>query len=345
MLRLSVHFFVRAETVTCGRGAPPPAYPVSDFVSYITTRSNRSFPVKNFAFYGASYETMWDEAWKLLLASGPDKDMYRRPKPAGGTCQSGRTVLPCPRARGCGAASCPTVETGQNRKLRQSRRRYELETRKNSALVNFEAHPMLFCPRQKRGDTMIYFIADTHFGHENVIRFCGRPFSCAAEMNEALIENWNARVSDEDDIYILGDFTLKGPTLANAVLERLRGRKYLIRGNHDGYVDRSSFRRGLFVWIKDYFELNCQGRYFILCHYPLLSWNGMCRGAFHLHGHQHNKARYNQTNREDNLRRLDVGVDAHGMAPVSIEEIKAFWDEVYSDASYGRIKTGISGWK
>ena len=57
--------------------ALPPAYPVSDFVSYITTRSNRSFPVKNFAWYGASYEKMWDEAWKLLLASGPDEDMYR----------------------------------------------------------------------------------------------------------------------------------------------------------------------------------------------------------------------------------------------------------------------------
>ncbi len=57
--------------------ALPPAYPVSDFVSYITTRSNQRFPVKNFAWYGASYEKMWDEAWRLLLASGPDGDMYR----------------------------------------------------------------------------------------------------------------------------------------------------------------------------------------------------------------------------------------------------------------------------
>lgn len=55
----------------------PPAYPMSDFVSYIVTRSDRRFPVKNFAWYGASYEKMWDEAWKLLLASGPDGELYR----------------------------------------------------------------------------------------------------------------------------------------------------------------------------------------------------------------------------------------------------------------------------
>lgn len=187
---------------------------------------------------------------------------------------------------------------------------------------------------------MIYFTADTHFYHENVMEYERRPFQSVDEMNETLIQNWNARVSNDDDIYILGDFTLKGPTLANAVLERLRGRKYLIRGNHDGYVDHSSFRRDLFVWIKDYFELCWQEQYFILCHYPLLSWNGMHRGSFHLHGHQHNKAWYNQVNRENNLRRLDVGVDANEMAPVSADEIMAFWDEVYSDASYGRIKPG-----
>lgn len=55
----------------------PPAYPISSFVNYIATRSDRKFPVKNFSSYGASYEKMWREAWKLLLASGPDGDMYR----------------------------------------------------------------------------------------------------------------------------------------------------------------------------------------------------------------------------------------------------------------------------
>lgn len=187
---------------------------------------------------------------------------------------------------------------------------------------------------------MVYFTADPHFYHENFIRYEQRPFQTAAEMNEALIHNWNARVSDEDDVYILGDLTLKGATLANALLERLNGRKYLVRGNHDGYADQSSFRRELLVWVRDYFELCWQGRYFILCHYPLLSWNGMHRGAFQLHGHQHNSPWYNRANRQNNVRRLDVGVDANGMTPVSAAEILAFWDEVHGGAAYGRIKPG-----
>lgn len=187
---------------------------------------------------------------------------------------------------------------------------------------------------------MIYFTADTHFYHGNVLQYEHRPFQTVEEMDESLIQNWNAKVSPDDDIYILGDFTLKGPTLANSLLERLQGRKYLIRGNHDGFADRESFRRDAFVWVRDYFELSWQGRCFVLCHYPLLSWNGMHRGAFHLHGHQHNKPQYNRLNRDDGLRRLDVGVDAQGMSPVSAEEILAFWDEEYGDASYGQIKPG-----
>lgn len=174
---------------------------------------------------------------------------------------------------------------------------------------------------------MIYFTADTHFCHSNVVRMENRPFQSVEEMDRTLIRNWNARVSPDDDIYILGDLTLKGPTLANALLEQLQGRKYLIRGNHDRFADRENFRRDAFVWVKDYFELCIQGNYFILCHYPLLSWNGMYRGSFQLHGHQHNKSEYNLTNRDAGVRRLDVGVDAHGMFPVSVEEILAFWEE------------------
>ena len=52
---------------------------------------------------------------------------------------------------------------------------------------------------------MIFFTADTHFGHNNVIRFCNRPFSSAAEMDEVMIRNWNARVTGGDTVYILGD--------------------------------------------------------------------------------------------------------------------------------------------
>ena len=50
---------------------------------------------------------------------------------------------------------------------------------------------------------MIYFTADHHFGHENVIKHCNRPFSSAEEMDTVLTSNWNSTVKSDDDIYTL----------------------------------------------------------------------------------------------------------------------------------------------
>ena len=80
---------------------------------------------------------------------------------------------------------------------------------------------------------MIYFTADTHFGHYNVIRFCDRPFASAEEMDEAMIQNWNDRVTGNDTVYILGDMFFRS-TNAEEILKRLKGKKRLIVGNHDG---------------------------------------------------------------------------------------------------------------
>ena len=80
---------------------------------------------------------------------------------------------------------------------------------------------------------MIYFTADTHFGHENVIRFCGRPYATDAEMDEALIENWNSRVKGNDTVFILGDLLFRSDN-AEEILRCLKGKKRLLIGNHDG---------------------------------------------------------------------------------------------------------------
>ena len=73
---------------------------------------------------------------------------------------------------------------------------------------------------------MIYFTSDMHFFHERIIRHCGRPFRDVQEMNERLIQNWNGTVGPDDEVYILGDVTMKGPEQAFAVLSRLSGKKY-----------------------------------------------------------------------------------------------------------------------
>ena len=79
---------------------------------------------------------------------------------------------------------------------------------------------------------MLYFTADLHLGHANIIRHCGRPFASVEDMDRCLIDNWNRRVRPEDTVYILGDlmFACKDPA---AYLTQLAGQKHLIVGNHD----------------------------------------------------------------------------------------------------------------
>ena len=112
---------------------------------------------------------------------------------------------------------------------------------------------------------MIFFTADTHFNHANIINFCKRPFSDVIHMNETIIKNWNSKVNYDDEIYILGDITISRSGLeANKILERLNGKKYLIKGNHDVYIDDIEFNESYFEWIKDYYVLDYQKCKFIL---------------------------------------------------------------------------------
>ena len=169
---------------------------------------------------------------------------------------------------------------------------------------------------------MIYFTSDLHLGHENVIRLCHRPFGSIEEMNETLIKNWNSKVKPTDTVYILGDITFKMPVLeANKIIKRLNGKKHLIKGNHDKVYDEN-----LFESVSYYKELKYNGLFFCLMHYPLAEWNHYFRGSIHLHGHQHNSSIYNTTQKNNNLRKYDVGVDANNFYPISIDEILEYFN-------------------
>ena len=80
---------------------------------------------------------------------------------------------------------------------------------------------------------MIYLIADTHFGHFNIIRYCGRPFTSVDEMNGRMIYNWNSIVTPEDTVYHLGDFSLGSAEWVRNYRYQLVGNIELIFGNHD----------------------------------------------------------------------------------------------------------------
>jgi len=173
---------------------------------------------------------------------------------------------------------------------------------------------------------MIYFTADTHFCHGNIIGSCERPFKNVDEMNKAMIDNWNSYVTDKDDIYILGDFLYKGNGMnANNILSRLKGRKYLIMGNHENYLTDTSFRPKAFEWVKDYFVMKHEGIHIVLFHYPMLSWYGSYHGSIHLYGHVHNSGikhpEFGDKLHQLGPRAFNVGVDVNDFYPVSIKTI------------------------
>ena len=172
---------------------------------------------------------------------------------------------------------------------------------------------------------MIYFTADTHFCHLNVIKLCERPFSTIEEMHDTLIKNWNSVVKKKDEIYILGDFLYKGNGIeANEILKQLNGQKYLIKGNHDQFITEQTFDESHFKWVEDYFVLNYQKKKIVLFHYPIFEWDGYFKDAIHLYGHVHNSANdLEQQNKFKVLGRMaiNVGVDVNNFTPISIETI------------------------
>lgn len=133
-----------------------------------------------------------------------------------------------------------------------------------------------------------YYISDLHLGHTRVIEFDNRPFQSIEEMNNTIIHNWNNTVTDNDDVYILGDISLK-PKIGLELTQLLKGRKHLILGNHD---DLNTQYKSLFVSIDAYAEIKDNGRHVVLSHYPIASWRNMQYGNIHLYGHVHNSEEY-----------------------------------------------------
>lgn len=167
-----------------------------------------------------------------------------------------------------------------------------------------------------------YFIADTHFCHADIIPFSNRPFKTVSEMNDEMIRLWNERVkSPDDEVYVLGDFMYKGSgEKANNVLKKLRGKKYLIRGNHEKYLDDSVFSLNNYEWIKDYYSFYYQQKKIVLFHYPIIEWDDYFNNSILLYGHVHNK-RTEYFNSCLGPRALNVGVDMIGFAPLSIDNV------------------------
>lgn len=131
---------------------------------------------------------------------------------------------------------------------------------------------------------MIYYIADMHFGHENVIGFDARPFKNVDEMNNVLISNWNSKITADDFVYVLGDALWGKEEESIKILEQLNGHKHLIQGNHDKVHGRL---RKYWDSIEQYAETEDGGYAVVLSHYPLMFYKNQRFGSIMLHGHVH----------------------------------------------------------
>lgn len=167
----------------------------------------------------------------------------------------------------------------------------------------------------------VWFTSDTHYYHRNIIKYClasRGQFSDEVEMTEYLISAWNSRVGQNDTVYHLGDVSFGNPEKTVNVLKRLNGVKILIRGNHDRrHIECRAFIDAWDNVFDSYLEIEIDNIPVTLCHYPMIEWNRMHHGAYHLYGHVHGNRMH-----EERGRRMDVGVDTRSdLAPWSWEEV------------------------
>ena len=183
-----------------------------------------------------------------------------------------------------------------------------------------------------------FYISDWHYGHENVIHFDNRPFKLVEEMNEDLIVRWNKVVSAGDTVYILGDMFWIGPEGAAKVMDRLNGRKVLIKGNHDRCKD-VRFREK-FVKIADYLEIEDSNQRIILCHYPIPCFKNHFYGAVHLYGHVHSTFEWNMM---EHQRYLMEELYGHQCNMINVGAMMP-WIE-YIPRTLDEIMEGYGAWK
>jgi len=153
---------------------------------------------------------------------------------------------------------------------------------------------------------MIFFTADLHLGHKNIINYCERPFNDVHEMNKTILDNINNVVGFDDELYILGDFCFKGKKPIE-YRSRINCQKvHIILGNHDKEKDFIEQESGFdsVNYVKEI--IYCNQRIY-LSHYPHRSWPASHKGSFMLYGHVHSKL--NHEDIASNRKTLDVGVD------------------------------------
>jgi len=185
----------------------------------------------------------------------------------------------------------------------------------------------------------VWFTADLHLGHHNIITYCQRPFTDVEAMNNALVERWNAVVEPADTVYVAGDFALGKIADTLPIVGRLRGQKLLVAGNHDrcwtgngrraqGWTERY-LSAGFAQVIQGQTSIEIGGNTVQICHFPyrgdslvqdrFTDSRPVDKGDWLIHGHVHEKW-------AQRGRMINVGVDANKFQPVDLAFIASLID-------------------
>lgn len=167
----------------------------------------------------------------------------------------------------------------------------------------------------------VFFISDFHARHENIIKFCGRPWLNKEEMTEALINNWNSVISPDDIVFNLGDFIWSGSY--GAIIPKLNGHIHLILGNHDRHIN-PTWEKYL-AGIYEQLTLLIDNKIVYLNHFPYLCFPA---NAYQLFGHVHLSKIKNNGQDFERCKYLlpnqyDVGIDFNNFKPISWKEVKS----------------------
>lgn len=154
---------------------------------------------------------------------------------------------------------------------------------------------------------MNYYISDTHFGHENSVKYDAREgskkFSSVKERDELIIENINKIVTPQDNLYFLGDISWYNPQETTELISRIKCKNlFALKGNHDRILKDGRIKK-MFQGIYDVKQIEDDGEKIILCHFPIMMYQGEHRGFIHLYGHLHNSME--ETDYQEFLKELD----------------------------------------
>lgn len=181
----------------------------------------------------------------------------------------------------------------------------------------------------------LWFTSDLHFGHKPILRpdFDNRPFKNMQEMEDGLVERWNSVVGANDVTIVVGDMFFCGSTKAKTIMERLNGKKILVRGNHDGSTE--TMLNSGFDYIYESVSLLIAGEMVQVCHYPyrhhwLRYWFNryllrkpvprridsypINKGGWLIHGHTHSTQRVKG-------KAINVCSNAWNYTPISLKTI------------------------